>query len=318
MAAPTHLEYLIDSLVERFRARKPIRTGDLIITVFGDIVVTRGGTLWLGSLLKLMRGFGMSDGLVRTSMTRLVGEGWLQRHHVGRQSYYGFSASGRARSVAAARRIYAGAAAPWPGSWRVVLLPGGAPEARDSLRKALAGFGFASVGPGALIAPSRPNEELDRDLQRLLEDHEAVVIDGAGPAGGGGLRRLARDTWDLAALRAAYDEFLGHYQPIRDALGGGESLDRLRAVQTRLLLVHAYRRVLLRDPGLPSEMLPADWSGGQALDVCRDIYARLAAPSESWISETFETESGPLPLPGSAFFARFGGIAETTPEKAEA
>ena len=64
-------------LVAEFQARPTVRAGSLITTVFGDAVASRGGTIWLGSLITAMSGFGISERLVRTSVFRLTQDGWL-------------------------------------------------------------------------------------------------------------------------------------------------------------------------------------------------------------------------------------------------
>ncbi len=38
-------------IVEQLK-REPSRTGSIVITVFGDAIVPRGGSVWLGTLLK--------------------------------------------------------------------------------------------------------------------------------------------------------------------------------------------------------------------------------------------------------------------------
>jgi phenylacetic acid degradation operon negative regulatory protein len=40
----------------------------------------------------------------------------------------------------------------------------------------------------------------------------------------------------------------------------------------RTLLIHEYRRVLLRDPNLPEALLPAGWPGLQARALCESLY----------------------------------------------
>lgn len=42
------------------------------------------------------------------------------------------------------------------------------------------------------------------------------------------------------------------------------------AFTARILLIHHYRRVVLRDPLLPSALLPADWPGSVSA-VRRDL-----------------------------------------------
>ena len=49
----------VSTLLERFHASKPVRAWSLIITLYGDAVVPRGGGLWLGSLTRIMALFGI-------------------------------------------------------------------------------------------------------------------------------------------------------------------------------------------------------------------------------------------------------------------
>ena len=81
----------IDILVDEFRSRPTIRAGSLIITVFGDAIAPRGGTVWIGSLIRALSDFDISERLVRTSVFRLVRDDWLIASQVGRRSYYSLS-----------------------------------------------------------------------------------------------------------------------------------------------------------------------------------------------------------------------------------
>ena len=57
----------------------PSRTWSLIITLYGDAIVPRGGSVWLGTLLEFFRVLEIGDGVVRTAMSRLAADGWLGR-----------------------------------------------------------------------------------------------------------------------------------------------------------------------------------------------------------------------------------------------
>ena len=76
----------------------------------------------------------------------------------------------------------------------------------------------------------------------------------------------------------------------------------------RTLLIQEYRKILLRDPLLPAELLPADWHGTAAYRLCRELYRLIYAPADSYMSEAFETTDGVLPPPSAEFFGRFGGL----------
>src|SRR5258705_13659139 len=59
-------------IVEQLK-REPSRTGSIVITVFGDAIVPRGGSVWLGTLLEFFKGLDIDSGVVRTAMSRLSG-----------------------------------------------------------------------------------------------------------------------------------------------------------------------------------------------------------------------------------------------------
>src|SRR6202000_3422051 len=99
MAQP--LVRIIDQL-----KREPSRTGSIAITVFGDAIVPRGGSVWLGTLLSFFETIDIDSGVVRTAMSRLAADGWLERRKVGRNSYYRLVKKGRQTFEAATAHIY--------------------------------------------------------------------------------------------------------------------------------------------------------------------------------------------------------------------
>ena len=81
-------------IVEQLK-REPSRTGSIVITVFGDAIVPRGGSVWLGTLLAFFETLDIDSGVVRTAMSRLAADGWLERNKVGRNSFYRLVKKGR-------------------------------------------------------------------------------------------------------------------------------------------------------------------------------------------------------------------------------
>jgi phenylacetic acid degradation operon negative regulatory protein len=143
----------VESLLDRFHERTPIRAGSLIVTVFGDAVVPRGGALSLTSLHEIMRAFRISDTLVRTALSRLVSDGWFERWKVGRNSYYRLTGQGQQAFAQATQRIYADPPQDWNGSFDLVLLEN--TQDRSALRAKLSEVGFGALGPDLLIAAAR-------------------------------------------------------------------------------------------------------------------------------------------------------------------
>lgn len=278
----------------RHLRNEPSRTWSIVVTVFGDAIVPRGGTLWLGSLLDLFAGMEIGGGVVRTAMSRLAADGWLRRNRLGRNSFYSLTGEGRTRFAAAASRIYDAPPRRWDGRFHLVIPADGAD--RDASRAVLEDAGFGDVGPGVWIAPlSSPLPAAATGLMRM---ECAADVETA--------RQLAARAWPLARTAAAYRRFLEAFAPLRRWTAANGPLTDLDALIARILLVHEYRRLVLRDPLLPPALLPEAWPGTEARLLCAGIYQTLLPRSERWLDRHGRNEEGPLPQPSADLRRRFG------------
>jgi phenylacetic acid degradation operon negative regulatory protein len=73
----------------------------------------------------------------------------------------------------------------------------------------------------------------------------------------------------------------------------------------RTLLIHMFRRAVLREPALPPELTPPDWAGDDARILTAAIYARLAAGSERWLDGCSRSGGAALPAPAIDIANRF-------------
>ena len=282
-------------IVEQLK-REPSRTGSIVITVFGDAIVPRGGSVWLGTLLEFFKGLDIDSGVVRTAMSRLATDGWLERNKVGRNSFYRLDAKGRQTFDTATRHIYDPPLSDWTGRFELLLIGNG--EDRDASRDALKNAGFGSPLPGVWVAPSGvPVPEEAASAIRL----EVSAEDDSG-------RRLLSESWPLERTADAYRKFIKTFEPLGGSIGRGERLTDADAFTARILLIHHYRRVVLRDPLLPTPLLPRDWPGRAARRLCGEIYRGLLPASEQWLDAHASNESGPLPKPDRALARRFDGM----------
>jgi phenylacetic acid degradation operon negative regulatory protein len=302
------IESASKSLVAEFRSRRTLRTGSLITTVFGDSIAPRGGTVWLGSLIAVMRDFGINERLVRTSVFRLVQDGWLQSNQVGRRSYYSLTEEGRERFEQATHKIYGEPATSWDGQWTTVLLNSIDGASKDAVRKELGWLGFGALSPSVLAHPAPDMAGLDLALQRLDVAGELVVMSGQTVRNEGSMRRLAGSSWNLVEIDESYASFVKRFRPLIAAYGKDANVSLKSAFLVRTLLIQEYRKVLLRDPQLPLELLPEGWHGTAAYQLCRNLYRAIYAQADDYLTETMETADGPLPPPSVAFAKRFGGL----------
>jgi len=287
----------VEALLDTLHQRTPIRAGSPIITVFGDAVVPRGGVLSMASLIEIMRAFRVSESLVRTALSRLVSDGWFERWRLGRNSFYRLTARGSREFGRATERIYSDTPHPWRGHFELILL-----EAADrlALRAELSGLGYGVLGPDLLVAPAGSPVEIGGAHLKLT----ASAGDRATA------RSLAKRAWPLAEVEARYHRFVATYSAARAAVRAGEPFEDLEALIVRILLIHDFRRAVLRDPQLPAEILPEPWAGRTARVLCAEVYLALAPFAERWLGEHGQSDSGPLPPADRAFAQRFGPVSK--------
>ncbi len=309
--AETRLAALLRRLVEQFHQQRPLRTGSLLITVFGDVIYPRGGAVWLSDLLALMERFGLGQRLVRTSLTRLAQDDWFEIEQVGRRSVYRLSDTGTSRIRQASARIYGDPRHDWPGTWTLALLAGVPPDSREEVRRRLEALGMRAATANTFMAPA--SETLPALLEPLhqryplLVMHEAMLDSRSAER----MSELILRAWDIEFISESYAAFIKQFQ---DLVGVPSSAgDDVAALLVRVMLVHHYRRLILRDPGLPATLLPSHWSGLRAYQLASSAYRSLLPGSERAVDRLLSTPWGALPprrqgghqgAPGFAFETR--------------
>jgi phenylacetic acid degradation operon negative regulatory protein len=274
----------------RQRCSEPdISARSVLVTVLGDSVLPVTKTLWLSSLFDLAEPFGFSERLVRTSMFRLAAEGWMSNERIGRRSRYSMTLLAVRESEDADRRIYGRESGTWDGSWTfaVVDAPSMPPEERDRIVRHLRWHGFVALGRGLMASPSATAESL-RELLRLVEPLAAVPT---GQAELDDLENLVDGGYFAGAFRTseteeAFGDFLTryeHWQRLRL-----EEAAPVDAYALRTMLVHEFRRIRLRAPDMPTELLPPEWIGDRAYDLAADLYRRLSPGAAHALSEILE------------------------------
>lgn len=304
---------LVVARIEEFRQLRRVQASSLIITVFGDAVLPRGGRIWLGSLIRLLEPLDLNERLVRTSVFRLVKDAWLAAETVGRRSNYLLTPSGRRRFEEASSHIYASRAPLWDRRWRLILVVNDLdPKVREQVRRTLFWQGFGMVGGNCFIHPS----------SNLVDAIDTLAADGLSAALPSLMPMVAADfhsamaasdadlvsrAWDLGGLAGEYADFVRRYQPILEQLRSSppaEAEDE-HAFLLRILLIHDYRRLLLRDPELPEVLLPAGWPGQQARLLCKELYGRLETASGRHLDRHFRLADDSTPDKDAGLPERF-------------
>jgi phenylacetic acid degradation operon negative regulatory protein len=294
-------------LLARFRRQRPLRGGSLIVTIFGDALMPRGGAVTLGSLIALAEPFGLNERLVRTAAARLAKDGWLQGRRAGKLSEYHLSNDGRERFAEATKRIYSEPDSPWSGRWTVIVLPPMRAADRKELKRELIWRGFGELSTNVFAHPEPDSQPLNVPQSPAALLSKAIVFD-ANLADDHAPQRLVSLGWDLEDLGLRYQRFVKRFERVLKAVQRLRGIDDQACFIVRTLLIHEYRRLHLRDPMLPAGLLRTNWPGARAAALCRDIYARVFPASELYLSRVATQLDGPLPAPDASVMQRFGGI----------
>jgi phenylacetic acid degradation operon negative regulatory protein len=286
------LSRAVEALRQDFLARRPVRTASLIVTLFGDAIVPRGGALSIRALIDLTGVLGIEAGAVRTAMSRLVAGGLFERRGVAGRPRYGLSPEGARTFEAAFRRVYAGERPPGGGGFRLLVLPAAAKKAADMAM--LEAAGFRPLAAGVHVAPGSGGMPPVPAGAFLFDAVAAPDM----------VRRVATEALGLGETVAAYRRVAAEQAPLL-RLVEASSPSPAEAFVMRTLAVHAFRRAVIHDPALPEDLLPADRPDLEARRIMARLYTALVAPSERHIDAVTAGDGENLPPPSCDLAGRF-------------
>lgn len=267
--------------VSRRRELGEASARSLLMTVLGEYVLPGGQPVWTSALVRALAVLGVEEKAARQALTRSCAEGWLASQRLGRRVRWQLTEPGRRLLSDGASRIYSFRRddLPWPGLWLVLLVsvPEARRELRHRLRTRLQWAGFGSPSPGVWLSPHPDREAEARQILTDLGLAAASVSLVASYGSIGTQADLARQAFDLNAVAARYEDFIGAFARARpggpdgpDEPGGpgGPGGSEVFTAVTRL--VHEWRRFPFLDPQLPAELLPPGWIGAAAARLFRD------------------------------------------------
>jgi phenylacetic acid degradation operon negative regulatory protein len=241
-----------------------------LFDLYGDHLRQRGGRAPVAALVRLLAALGITAPAVRTAVSRMVRQGWLEPVRLpkgaGTVPGYALTPRGVRRMDEAAHRVYRDLE-PWDGHWHLLVVERVRDRARrERLATGLAYLGYARLDETTWIGP-RANPELDPLLTA-----ESVRVERFRSLHDGDSRALVARAWDVEGLARAYERWMADAKELLE----GHPVDTdERAFAVRSRLVHEWRKFLFQDPGLPPELLPQGWPGILAARYFDDAAARL-------------------------------------------
>ncbi|MGJ8527557.1 PaaX family transcriptional regulator [Maritalea sp.] len=289
---------LIKPLIDHLHSDGRLRVWSMVITIFGDAIQPRGGVVAMSDLHEILGALGVESGAVRTAMSRLAKEGWVTRQKQGRNSFYKLSEAGLNSFVPATQKIYRAEYAPEPTTILMAVGPNVLGKAREQQNAQIVAMGGEHLrnGVGLFADPTdKVREQIKATGLMSIEGEMSTLPD------------WVIDKLDLQPLAEAYHGLIDRFTSLAVTREQLDQLTSLEALCARILLVHEWRRLILKQPDLPARLLPQDWPGAAAHNLVSTLYRQLLAPSEKWWSavssdsemETlrrrFENSSHPTP-----------------------
>ena len=254
-----------------------------LFDLYGDHLRGRGSQAPVAAIVRLLAPVGIAAPAVRTAISRMVMQGWLEP--VTLEGGRGYRATTRAnrRLDEAGDRIYGRHNPRWDGAWHLAFVdPPATRSARSRLRADLAFLGYAELADSVWVSPFERGE-LDSVLERAgatARTARAVDVDPA-----------PTEAWDLEELRAAYDGWLANAGGLVTGHLDEHSDHDEAAFAGRFHLVHEWRKFLFADPGLPEQLLPDDWPGRAAAELFQQEATRLAPGAGRFVARCLDHDA---------------------------
>lgn len=263
-----------------------MRARAAVFDLYGDHLAESGYWAPIAAIVTLTQRCEIQPPATRTAISRMVGQHWLVAHRRHGLRGYAATPAGRSRLSGAWHRIYDPGPASWDGRWHLVVLePPGERLARARLQASMTYLGYGRLAPASWISPHRSAE-----LPGVLDNLAVSATDVLGPSPRDP-EELVRTVWDLADLATSYRDFTGTVPDRVEAT----RLPPEQAYAVRTALVHRWRNFQFRDPGLPGEVLPADWPGHRAREHFLDVAQLLLPAARTFVCSAL-VEAGAPPI----------------------
>lgn len=232
------------------------RVWSVLVTLFGDLAQAPRDRIDGPLLTRLTEGMGIRPEAVRVALHRLRNDEWITSIKSGRTASHALTPHGRRESQSVSQLIYAPIQA-MPQGWQMAVLPSNDPE----LRTELLGADFVPVLPRLFVAHG-----------------EAEAPGSVASAAGQTAPAWLADQIIPEELTRQFVELLAVLRRVSAVLEPDPTLSPVDIALRRCLVVHHWRRLVLRFPYLPPALTGADWPGHLCRAEVSRILARLPRP----------------------------------------
>ena len=243
------------SLIETLTGGQSHRVWSLLISIFGDLAIDEDQWISGTVLNRITSDIGIKPEATRVALHRLRKDGWIESRKNGRRSDYSLTQDSRKLSTDASPRIY-GTIAPSPTCYLLIKNPVGPATSIESPHIHPISAEIAlTINPPTdnLSFPMEPEQFPDWMRDRICS---AELVENA---------------------RSLFEN-LGKLQ---ERLPDPDALNPIQIAVLRVLVVHSWRRIILKTPHLPDDVFPKGWKGGECRRFAHKILDQIARPTLS-------------------------------------
>lgn len=264
----------------------------LMFTLFGEYIRHYGEEIWIGSLIRLMSHFGLSESSIRGATLRMVQQDYFQSRKIGNKSYYSLTSKGKRSMLDGVSRVYSTPNTHWDGKWRILTysVPEEMRGIRNKIRKELSWTGFGLISNSVWATPN----PLEKQVLSLINEYELedyVIMFTSSSFVSHDDQDIIHRGWDFDEIEKKYEQFIDVYTKKFNYFkehAWNDTLTNEKCFIERTKLVHEYRKFLFLDPNFPIDLLPADWIGLKARELFFNIHQLLSLPAIRYFESVFE------------------------------
>lgn len=239
------------------------RVWSLMISLFGDLAQAPDQHIEGPVLSAIMGGLQVKPEAARVALHRLRNDGWIMSEKAGRTSRHSLTVTGRAECAAANPRIYADPALK-PGHWTLVLTE----DSTSGQVAQLSRRGFIQLAPRIFAGPS--DADAPPNALVLSADHTPDWL---------------RQQVIPKIQQPGYENLLEALTEVTRKLSPPDDMNAIDIAVLRCLVVHNWRRLVLKHPKLPAPLVDPDGAGHQCHLLVADLLARYSRPELSAIKQ---------------------------------
>lgn len=263
----------IESLLSDYLTDKPPRVWSLLVTLFGDLAQETDTQLSNAFLITIFDRIGIKPDALRVALFRLRKENWIATTRIGRNSLHALTQWGRAECLRANPRIYGN---PLPQKNAYLILANPANRLDRDMDSSF------HIGAHTYIANMPIIDKSEQNTQNILE---IALLEGRP------IPSWISDRLCPPELVSASIAFQARLARLKTMLHASADYSPLQIALLRGLIVHDWRRIVLKLPALPAFLFPADLQIEACQTLVHKLLKQLARPSPQHLDESLKQRS---------------------------